>query len=155
MLIKPPILEIQLFQNLTFQNPRSRSWMGSKFNQSFHSLDTFFSKSQVKVIAQRHSGSNMMATSYWLAYLLFHVNQPSHSWNTAFPNLTLKIQGQGHGLPIPLIWLFQNLTLKIKGQGHKPIMMLHNYRFQQFHRTLSSVNPSSGLRDMGSAKSGL
>ena len=61
-----------------------------------------------------------------------------------FQNLTLKIQGQGHGRgerwksqhgsqhsinshpfhsmsighPIPEVWPFQNLTLKIQGQGH-------------------------------------
>ena len=31
-------------------------------------------------------------------------------------------------------------------------MMLHNYRSRQFHRTLNGINPSSGFRDMGSAK---
>ena len=36
-------------------------------------------------------------TSYRLTSILFHVNWPSHSWDTAFLNLTLKIQGQGHG----------------------------------------------------------
>ena len=29
--------------------------------------------------------------------LSFHVNRPSHSWIRLFHNLTLKIQGQGHG----------------------------------------------------------
>ena len=33
-------------------------------------------------------------------------------------------------------------------------MMLHNYRSRQSHRTLNGINPSSGFRDMGSAKSG-
>ena len=134
---------------------------------------------------------NVSLSFYRLTSLSFHVNQPSHSWDTTFSkfdlenarsrswkmrtlkvtswvkhsidshpfnsmsighpihkiwllkNLTLKIQGQGHGwgarwksqhgsnilsthiplIPcqsaIPfLIWLFQNLTLKIKGQGH-------------------------------------
>ena len=32
-------------------------------------------------------------------------------------------------------------------------MMLHNYRYRQFHRTQNGINPSSGFRDMGSAKS--
>ena len=27
----------------------------------------------------------------------FHIHRPSHSWNKAISNLTLKIQGQGHG----------------------------------------------------------
>ena len=57
------------------------------------------------------------------------------------------------GLPIPEIQHFQNLTLKNQGQGHMT-MMLHNYRSRQFHRTSNGLNPSSGCRDMGSAKSG-
>ena len=44
-------------------------------------------KSKVKVIAQL----------YRLKPLLLHENQPSNSWHTLFQNLTLKIQGQGHG----------------------------------------------------------
>ena len=32
-------------------------------------------------------------------------------------------------------------------------MMLHNCRSRQFHRTQNGINPSSGFRDMGSAKS--
>ena len=32
-------------------------------------------------------------------------------------------------------------------------MMLHDYRSRQFYRTLNGINPSSGFRDMGSAKS--
>ena len=32
--------------------------------------------------------------------------------------------------------------------------MLHNYSSKQFHRTSNGINPSSGFRDMGSAKSG-
>ena len=33
-------------------------------------------------------------------------------------------------------------------------LMLHNYRSRQFHRTSNGINPSSGSKDMGSAKSG-
>ena len=33
-------------------------------------------------------------------------------------------------------------------------MTVHNYRFRQVHETLNGVYPSSGFRDMGSAKSG-
>ena len=95
-----------------------------------------------------------------------------------FQNLTLKIKGQGHrwghssksqcgsnilsthipfiscqsGIPF-LSYDFQNLTLKIKGQGQMSIMFI-NYRSRQFHRTLNGMNPSSGFRDMGSAKYG-
>ena len=86
---------------------------------------------------------NMGPTFYRLTSLSFHVNRPSHSWDTTFQNLTLKIPGQGHGWgqswksqsgcnilsthafrsmsigsTIPEIQHFQNLTLKIQGQGH-------------------------------------
>ena len=57
------------------------------------------------------------------------------------------------GPPIPEIQYLQNLTLKIKGQGQMTLM-LHNYRSRQFHRTSNGINPSSGSKDMGSAKSG-
>ena len=57
------------------------------------------------------------------------------------------------GPPIPEIQHFQNLTLKIKGQGQMTLM-LHNYRSRQFHRTSNGINPSSGFKDIGSAKSG-
>ena len=56
------------------------------------------------------------------------------------------------GPSIPEIQHFQNFTLKIQGQGQMT-MMLHNYRSRQFHRTQNGINPSSGFRDMGSAKS--
>ena len=55
--------------------------------------------------------------------------------------------------PIPEMQHFQILTLKIQGQGQMT-MMLHKYSSRQFHRTLNGINPSSGFRDMGSAKSG-
>ena len=176
-----------------------------------------------EVTVQSH---NMGITSYRLTSFSFHVNRPSHSWDTAFSNFDLKNQGsrswvwsqfkshwwsnilsthilfvpcqwgipflsydflkvwpwksrvkvigevtvQSHnvglasyrltslcsmstGPPIPEIQHFQNLTLKIKGQGQMT-KMLHNYRSRQFHRTLNGINPSSGFKDMGSAKSG-
>ena len=80
-------------------------------------------KSRVKfmgeVTVQSH---NVGLTSYRLISLSFHVNWASHSWDTAFSNLTLKIQGQG-----------------------QMTMMLHNYRPRQFHWTSKGINPSSGV----------
>ena len=86
---------------------------------------------------------NVSLTSYRLTSLWFHVNRPSHSWVQHFQNLTLKIEGQGHGwgerwksehgsnnllthipfvscqsaIPFLTYDLFQNLTLKFQGQG--------------------------------------
>ena len=88
-------------------------------------------KSRVKVLGEVTVQShNVGITSYQLTSLSFHVNRPSHSWDTAFQNLTLKIKDRGQ------------MTL-----------MLHNYRSRQFHRTSNGINPSSGFKDMGSAKS--
>ena len=56
------------------ENPRSRSWVRSKFEVT-----------------------NVSLTLYRLTSLSIHVNQPSHSWDTAFSKFDLKIQGQGHG----------------------------------------------------------
>ena len=83
-------------------------------------------------------------TSYRLTSLSFHVNRPSHSWDTTFSKFDLEnprsrswvrwplkvtawvqhsidshpFNSMPIGHPIPEIWLFQNLTLKIQGQGH-------------------------------------
>ena len=195
MLIDPPILEIQLFQNLTFEiQGQDHEWgQNSKWirlpidftsfslhvNRSSQSWDTAYWKfwlwkSKVKVIAEHHI---VGPTSYWFTSPLFHVNGPSHSWNTAFQNLTIKSQGQGHGrgqstkpqsvshfllIHIPFIpcqsallflwYCFFNIW-PWNSQSHKP-MMVHNYRFRQFHRTWNGVNLSSSFRDMCLAKSG-
>ena len=116
---------------------------------------------------------NVGLAYYRLTSLSFHVNRPSHSWNTAFSKFDLENQGSrswvrsqfkvtmwvlhpidSHpfrsmsiGPPIPEIQHFQNLTLKIKGQGQMTLM-LHNYRSRQFDRTLNGINPSSGFKDM-------
>ena len=92
-------------------------------------------------IVESHKGD---VTSYRLTSFLFHVNRPSHSWDTAFSkfdlenprsrswvrwtfNVTTWVQHsiESHpfnsmsiGHPIPEIRLFQDLTLKIQGQGH-------------------------------------
>ena len=54
------------------------------------------------------------------------------------------------GPPVPEI---QKLTLKIQGQG-QITTTLHNYRSRKVHETLNWANPSSGFRDIRSAKSG-
>ena len=87
---------------------------------------------------------NVSLTFYWLTSVSFHVNRPSHSWDTAFSKFdlenprsrswvrwTMKVttwvqhsinshpfNSMSIGHPIPEIRPFQNLTLKIQGQGH-------------------------------------
>ena len=51
----------------------------------------------VKNIWPWKSKINVIAQLYRLTSLLLHENQTSNSWHTLFQNLTLKIQGQGHG----------------------------------------------------------
>ena len=50
-----------------------------------------------KNIWPRKSKFKVIAQLYRLTSLLLHENQTSNSWHTLFQNLTLKIQGQGHG----------------------------------------------------------
>ena len=89
-------------------------------------------KSRVKVMREDTVQShNIGLISYRLTSLSFHVNRPSHSWDTAFSKFDLE----NHGL-------------------RSNDLMLHNYRSRQFHRTSNGINPSSGFKDMGSAKSG-
>ena len=140
------------FSKFDLVNPRSRSWVrwtlksqhGSNILLTHIPLIPcqsaipflrydFFKiwpwKSKVKVMCEGNVESHKVGvTSYRLS---FHVNRPFHSWDTAFSNLTLKIQGQG-----------------------QMTMTLHNHRSRQFHRTWNGINPSSGFRDMGSAKCG-
>ena len=99
-------------------------------------------KSKVKVMAEVKIWShNVSITSYWLASLSFHVNGPSHSWDTAFSKFDLenprsmsylkakKIVGttpyqlislsfEVHEPSHSYLLLLKNLTLKIQGQGH-------------------------------------
>ena len=142
-------------------------------------------KSKVKVIAQGHK---VGITPYRLTSLLFHVDRPCHSWDTAISKFDVEnsrsrsrvrsklkvITWVLHSVdshpfrsmsirhPIPELWLFQNLTLiwQVFGRWANPCgangqitMTVHNYRSRQVHETLNGVNPSSGFRDMRSAKS--
>ena len=98
-------------------------------------------KATVEVKVQSHK---VGVTSYRLTSLSFHVNRPSHSWDTTFSKFDLEnprsrswVKGKSKattwvqhsidslpfhpmsiGHPIPELRLFQNLTLKIQGQGH-------------------------------------
>ena len=167
MLIYPPIPEIQLFKTLTLKiQGQSHAWSRSSKSQRESNIMNILSthiplvpcqmalpflrysifkvwpwKSKVKVIAQGHK---VGITPYLLLSLLFHVNRPSHSWDTAISKFdiensrsrspvrsNLKVTmwvrhsvdwhpfcSMWIGHPIPELRLFQNLSLKIKGQGH-------------------------------------
>ena len=168
MSIGPPIPEIQDFQNLTLKiQGQGHEWGESwKPQHGSNILSThipfvpfqwaipflrydFFKiwpwKSKVKFIVEvKVQSRKVEVTSYRLTSFSFHVNRPSHSWDTAFSKFDLEnprsrswVRGKlkattlvlhfidSHpfhpmsiGHPIPEIRLFQNLTLKIQGQGH-------------------------------------
>ena len=171
MSIGPPIPEIhvQHFQNLTLKikgqghgwghNLKSQCWssilsthipfvlcqMALPFLR-YSIFNIWPWKSRVKVMGdvtvQSH---NVGLASYRLTAFSFHVNRPSHSWDTAFSKFDLENQGSRSWVrsqfkvtmlvyhpidshpfrsmsinpPILEIQHFQNLTLKIKGQGHR------------------------------------
>ena len=110
-----------------------------------------------------------------LTSLSFHVNWQSYSSDTAFWNLTLKIQGQGHNsrspsgfnilstdiplvpceLTLPFLGhdFFQSPTLKIQGQSSRShsgsSMMATSYRPTS---PLFHVNPPSHSRNTAFSK---
>ena len=168
MSIGHPFHKIRLFQNLTLKiQGQGHGWGESwKSQHGSNILLThipfipcqlaipflrydFFNiwprKSKVKVMVEVKVESHKVGLiSYRLTSLSFHVNRPSHSWDTAFSKFdlenprsrswvrwTLKVttwvqhsidshpfNSMSIGHPIPDIRLFQNLTLKIQGQGH-------------------------------------
>ena len=143
------------FSKFDLENQGSRSWMRSQFKSQCGSsiLSTHIPfvpcqsalpflkysifkiwpwKSRVKVMGEVTVQShNVGLTSYRLTSLSFHVSQPSHSWDTAFSKFDLENQ---------------------RSRSNDPDVA--QYRSRQLHRTSNGINPSSGFKDMGSAKSG-
>ena len=121
MSIGHPIPEIRLFHNLTLKiqgqgHGRGEHWKSQHGSNILSTQIPFVPcqsalpflrysifkiwpwKSKVKVMGEVDIQSHKVGvTSYRLTSLSFHVNPPSHSWDTTFSNLTLEIQGQGHG----------------------------------------------------------
>ena len=117
MSIGHPVPELWLLQNLTLKikgqghgwGHSSKSQCGSSILSTHIPFNPFQSaipflrysifkiwpwKSRVKVIGEVTVQShNVGLASYWLTSLSFHVNRPSHSWDTAFSKFDLKNQG--------------------------------------------------------------
>ena len=113
----PFVPELWLFQNLTLKikgqghgwGHNSKSQCGSSILSTHIPFDSCQSalpflrysifkiwpwKSKVKVIGEVTVQShNVGLASYRLTSLLFHVNRPSHSWDTAFSKFDLENQG--------------------------------------------------------------
>ena len=105
------------FSKFDLENQRSRLWVRSQFKSQWGSniLSTHISfvpcqsalpslrysifkswpwKSRVKVIGEvTVQSDNVGLASYRLTSLSFHVHQPTHSWDTAFPKFDLGNQG--------------------------------------------------------------
>ena len=115
--VDPPVPEIQQFQYFTLKiQGQGHGWGQSLKSQCKCSIPStripFVScqwalpflrysilkiwpwKSKVKVIPEGHI---VGTTPYQLISLSFNVDEPSHSYQQLLKNLTLKIQGQGHG----------------------------------------------------------
>ena len=105
------------FSKFVLELPRSRSWVKWTFkvttsyrltslsfhvNRPSHSWDTTFSKFDLENPRQRSWVRWPLKVTPWVQHSI-----DSHPFNS---------MSIGH--PIPEIWLFQNLTLKIQGQGH-------------------------------------
>ena len=182
MLIGPPIPEMQLFKKLTLKFQGQGWGQSSKPQSKSNILSTHIPlvpcqsalpfprysifkiwlwKSKVKVIAQSHK---VGITPYRLISLLFHVDRPCHSWDTAISKFDVEnsrsrsrvrsklkvitwvlhsvdshpFRSMSIGHPVPELWLFQNLTLKIKGQGHG---WGHNSKSQGGSKILSTHIP--------------
>ena len=90
-------------------------------------------KSRVKVMGEVTVSSKSQCGSniYRLTSLWFHVNRPSHSWDTAFSKFDLENLGS-------------------RSNDHD----VANYGSKQFQRTLNGINPSSGFNDKRSTKPG-
>ena len=117
MSIEHPVPELWLFQNLTLKiKGQGHGWGHSSKSQggsnilsthipfvpcqsgipllSYDFFKIWPSNSRIKVMGEvRVQSHNVGLTSYQLTPLLFHVNRPSHSWNTPFSKFDLENQG--------------------------------------------------------------
>ena len=155
MSIGHPIPEIQHFQNLTLKiQGQGHGWGGhwkSQHGSNILSTHILFISCQSVIPFLRYDFCKIWP---WKSKVkvMGEGNVESHKVGVTSYRLT-PFRFMSIGPSIPEIQHFQNLTLRIQGQGQMT-MMLHNYRSIQFHRTSNDINPSSGFRDMGSAKSG-
>ena len=117
MWIGHPIPELQLFQNLTLKiKGQGHGWGHSSKSQCGSNIlsahipfipchtgipflsNDFFENLTLKIKGQGHgwghsSSHNVGLTSYRFTSLSFHVNRPSHSWDTVFSKFDLENQG--------------------------------------------------------------
>ena len=151
----PPIPEIQHFQNLTLKiQGQGHGWRGHLKSQ--HGSNILLT--HIPLIPCQSAISSLRYD-----FFKFDLDNPrSRSWVRGTLKVTKWVQhpidshpfcSMSIGPSIPEIQHFQNLTFKIQRQGQMT-MMLHSDRSRQFHRTSNGINPSSGFRDMVSAKSG-
>ena len=155
MSVGPPIPEIQHFQNLTLKIKGQGHWWGHSLKSQWGSSILW---SHIPFIPCQSALPFLRCSTFkiwpWKSKVKVNGEVTVQSHNVgqnpidSHPFRSMLICPS-----ILEIQHFQNLTLKMKGQGQMTLM-LHNYRSRQFHRTLNGINPSSGFKDMGSARSG-
>ena len=109
--------------NLTFYRLTSLSF---HVNGPSHSRDSAFSNFDLENPRSRSWVRWTLKVTTWVQHPIdsrpfsFHVNRPSHCCDTAFSKSDLEnpFHSMSIGHAIPEIRLFKNLTLKIQGQGH-------------------------------------
>ena len=151
MSICPHIPQIQHFQSLTLNiQGQGHRWGGHwKSQHGSNILSTYIPsipcqsvipflrydffkiwpwKSKIKVMGEGNIESHKVGVNSLTHTLSFHVNRPIHSWDTAFSKFDLE-------------------NPRSRSNGYDVAQL-------QVNRTSNGINPSSGFRDMGSAKSG-
>ena len=105
-------------------------------------------KSKVNVMAEvkvwRH---NVSVTSYWPASLLFHVNGPSHSWDTAFSKFDLENPRSMAYLKATLVgttpYQLISLSFDVDKPSHSYLLLLKNLTLKSKVKVMVKVNIES------------
>ena len=165
MSIEHPIPELRLFQNLTLKiKGQGHGWGHSSKSQcgsNILSIHIPFVPCQSALPFLRYSIFNI-----WPLKSRVKVKWPWCCTTTGLDNSIELRMVQIHP-GVSKIWVPQSLAQVLSdltsfwpmgkpiwGKWVKKTMTMHNCRSRQVHETLNGVNPSSGFRDMRSAKSG-
>ena len=141
-----PIPELRLFQNLTLKiKGQGHGWgHSSKSQRGCNLLWTHIPFVHMSI---RHPIPELWLFQIW-------------PWKSRVKVMgEVRVESHNVGLisyrfaSLSFVWFDKFLA---HGQAHigQITMTLHNYRSRQINETLNGVNPSSGFRDMRSAKSG-
>ena len=166
MSIRPPILEIQHFRNLTLEIKGQGHWWGhsskSQCGSSILSTHIPFVPSQSTLPFLRYSifkiwpwKSRVMKIKGQGQMTMMLHNYKSRQFHRTSNGINLSSGFKDMGsAKCCLIWQVFGPWANPYGANGQITMTVHNYRSRQVHGTLNGVHPSSSFRDMRSAKSG-